>query len=78
VRRLSRDPVGWLVLHPKSHLHKRREMKKLKLDLETIEVLSFRTTPESEPLDGTVEGAMVTHSLCTSSCRGTSVCCETE
>lgn len=52
-------------------------MQKLKLNLETIEVLSFPTTAQTEEPQGTVEGAMLTHSLCTSSCRGTSVCCET-
>jgi hypothetical protein len=56
-------------------------MKKLKLDLETIEVLSLPTTSEAEALRGTVEGAMGTSLFaCTvtdTSRRGTSVCCET-
>jgi hypothetical protein len=52
-------------------------MKKLKLDLETIEVLSFPTTADAEAIEGTVHAAGVTLSLCGSSCRGTSVCCET-
>lgn len=52
-------------------------MNKLKLDLETVEVLSFPTTPAPDPQLGTVLGAMVTISLCGVTCRGTSVCCET-
>lgn len=55
-------------------------MEKLKLDLDTIAVLSFPTTPESDALQGTVEGAMATpDSVCSGpeSRRGTSVCCET-
>jgi len=52
-------------------------MKKLKLVLETIEVLSLPTTPESQALQGIVEGAMLTLTGCGFSCRGTSGCCET-
>ncbi|HEU4562411.1 MAG TPA: hypothetical protein VFS20_31565 [Longimicrobium sp.] len=55
-------------------------MKKLKLDLDTVEVLSFPTSSESDALHGTVEGAMGTYNkVCSGpdSRRGTSVCCET-
>jgi hypothetical protein len=52
-------------------------MKKLKLDLDTIEVLSFPTTASAEAMEGTVHAAGVTISLCGKTCRGGSVCCET-
>lgn len=55
-------------------------MKKLKLDLDTVAVLSFPTTSESDELRGTVEGAMsntLLNCTVTESRRGTSVCCET-
>jgi len=50
-------------------------MNKLKLDLETVKVLSFPTTsaPASAVQAGTVFGV----SLCGVTCQGTSVCCET-
>lgn len=53
-------------------------MKKLKLDLETVEVLSFPTTPEPEALPGTVLGAMNTRTWACGTCQGTSVCCPPE
>ncbi len=53
-------------------------MQKLKLDLETVDVLSFPTTPQT---DARLLGAMlrqgVTISLCGPTCQGGSVCCET-
>jgi len=52
-------------------------MNKLKLDLETVEVLSFPTTAAPDPQLGTVLGAMITNTICGPTCRGTSVCCET-
>jgi len=54
-------------------------MKKLKLNLDTVAVLSFPTTLESDVQQGTVAGNMAstTISIVTDSRRGTSVCCET-
>ena len=51
-------------------------MKKLKLDLETVEVQSFDTTPEIEELLGTVHGAGITQSRCGGTCIAS--CCHTE
>ena len=50
-------------------------MKKLKLDLETVDVLSFPTTSESQVSPGTVLGAMFTRTVVCGTCQGTSVCC---
>jgi hypothetical protein len=52
-------------------------MKKLKLELERVQVQSFPTTPESEAMHGTVFGAGITNTLCGQTCRGPS-CCHTE
>jgi len=52
-------------------------MQKLKLDLETVDVESFPTTPEIKALPGTVLAAMYTRTAVCGSCQGTSVCCET-
>lgn len=54
-------------------------MKKLKLDLDKVEVQSFTTTPELDDLLGTVEGAMVTWTRgCGTSCTCVASCCHTE
>lgn len=52
-------------------------MKKLKLNLETVEVLSFPTTTTVETLEGSVHGAMFTRTAVCGTCEGTSVCCPT-
>ena len=52
-------------------------MRKLKLDLETVDVLSFPTT--GTPQDGklALRGTVWDVSRCGFTCQGTSVCCET-
>jgi hypothetical protein len=53
-------------------------MKKLRLEMEKMEVQSFPTTPESETLLGTVlAAAAITVTLCGGTCIGPS-CCKTE
>lgn len=50
-------------------------MKKLKLDLDSVEVQSFATNPEAGALVGTVHGAGITQTRCGYTCVQT--CCHT-
>ena len=54
-------------------------MKKLRLELETVEVLSFATTRKVEALQAGFEARQTVWwvSRCGFSCEGGSVCCET-
>jgi len=53
-------------------------MPKLKLQLETVDVLSFPTTPQiNAQLLGARLREGVTNTICGPTCQGGSVCCET-
>ncbi len=55
---------------------RRREMKKLKLDVETVEVQTFEVTPPDEKLLGTVHAEQLTRTGCGYTCRAS--CCHTD
>jgi hypothetical protein len=50
-------------------------MKKLKLEVDTVEVQSFETTSPYETEEGTVHAAQLTHTGCGYTCRVS--CCHT-
>ncbi len=52
-------------------------MKKLKLDVETVEVQTFETVPADEALLGTVHAEQNTRTNCDVTC-GRPSCCHTE
>lgn len=51
-------------------------MKKLKLDVETVEVQTFEVTPPDEELQGTVHAEQLTRTGCGYTCRVS--CCHTD
>lgn len=52
-------------------------MQKQRLDLESVDVQSFATTPETTEMLNMGLRVGVTNTLCGPTCQGGSVCCET-